>query len=76
MIALNKIAVASLFYLAAAAAIAATPPLLNDPVDISGDFRAMENFYYLADKISEFDPATRSGKIVYQRAQSRRAPRL
>jgi alpha-D-xyloside xylohydrolase len=71
MIALNKIAAASLFCLAAATAIAATPRLLNDPVDISGDFRALENTYYLADKVSEFDPATHSGKIVYQRAQYR-----
>ena len=70
MIALNKIAAASLFYLVAAAAIAASPPtMLNDPVDISGDFRAMENFYYLADQLAEFDPATHTGKIVYQRAQ-------
>ncbi len=38
-------------------------------MDVSGDFRALENFYYLADKVSGFDPATHSGKIVYQRAQ-------
>ncbi len=69
MNALNKIAAASLLCLAAATAIAAIPPLLNDPVDISGDFRAMENFYYLADKVSAFDPATHSGKITYQRSQ-------
>src|ERR1039457_2789953 len=71
MIALNKIATISLFCLAAATAIAATSPftLLNDPVDVSGDFRALENFYYLADKVSEFNPATHAGKIVYQRAQ-------
>jgi alpha-D-xyloside xylohydrolase len=69
MIALNKIAAASLLCLCAATAAAAMPPLLNDPLDISGDFHAMENFYYLADKVSEFDPATHSGKITYQRAQ-------
>ncbi len=40
-------------------------------MDISGDFRALENFYYLADKVSEFDPATHAGKAVYQRAQYR-----
>ncbi|MGA2554973.1 MAG: alpha-xylosidase, partial [Verrucomicrobiota bacterium] len=73
MIALNKTAIASLLCLAAATAIAGTSPftLLNDPVDISGDFRALENFYYLADKVSEFDPATHAGKAVYQRAQYR-----
>ena len=71
MIALNKTASTSLLCLAAATAIAAAPPLLNDPVDVSGDFRALENSYYLADKVSEFDPATHAGKIVYQRAQYR-----
>jgi alpha-D-xyloside xylohydrolase len=71
MISLNKIVTAGLLCLAAATAIATTPPLLNDPVDISGDFRALENTYYLADKVSDFDPATHSGKIVYQRAQYR-----
>ena len=45
------------------------PVMLNSPVDISGDFRAMENFYYLADQLTDFDPATHSGKIIYQRAQ-------
>ena len=71
MIAFKKIATASLLCLAALTPIAATPPLLNDPVDVSGDFRALENFYYLADKVSEFDPATHAGKIVCQRAQYR-----
>ena len=70
MIALNKIATVSLLCLATATVLAATPPtLLNDPVDVSGDFRAFENFYYLADKVSEFDPASHTGKLVYQRAQ-------
>src|ERR1039457_6576332 len=68
MMALKKIACASFFCLAVTT-IAANPPLLNDPVDVSGDFRALENFYYLADKVSEFDPAAHAGKIVYQRAQ-------
>jgi alpha-D-xyloside xylohydrolase len=54
---------------AATATVDAAPPLLNDPVDISGDFHALENFYYLADKLSDFDPSTGAGKIVYQRAQ-------
>ncbi len=71
MIAFKRIATASLLCLAAATARAAAPPLLNDPVDVSGDFRALENFYYLADKVSAFDPATQAGKIVCQRAQYR-----
>src|SRR6185437_15737838 len=55
----------------AASAFAANPqaPLLNDPVDISGDFRDLSNFYYLADELTGFDPATHTGKIVWQRSQ-------
>jgi len=67
---LNKIAAASLFCLAAATALAAsTPVMLNSPVDISGDFHATENFYYVADQVADFDPATHAGKIIYQRSQ-------
>jgi len=40
-------------------------------VDVSGDFRALENTYYLADQVADFDPTTHSGKIVYQRTQYR-----
>ena len=63
--------VAGIFCVAAATAIAgnAPPALLNDPVDISGDFRDYSSFYYLADRVSDFEPATHSGKIVYQRAR-------
>jgi alpha-D-xyloside xylohydrolase len=45
------------------------PPLLNDPVDVSGDFRDFSDLYYLADKLADFDPATGTGKITWQRAQ-------
>ncbi len=50
-------------------ASAASPqaPLLNDPIDVSGDFRDFSNTYYLADQLAEFDPATHSGKIRYGR---------
>ncbi len=44
-------------------------PLLNEPIDVSGDFRDFSNLYYLADKLADFDPATGSGKITYQRAE-------
>jgi alpha-D-xyloside xylohydrolase len=44
-------------------------PLLNAPLDVSGDFHDLSNFYYLADQLQEFDPATHSGKIIYQRAR-------
>ena len=67
----SKILPVTLALLTAGYTLAANPqqPLLNDPVDISGDFRALENYYYLADQLSDFDPATHSGKIIYQRAQ-------
>ncbi|HEU5397002.1 MAG TPA: TIM-barrel domain-containing protein, partial [Verrucomicrobiae bacterium] len=55
----------------AASLATATPRLLNDPVDVSGDFHALENTYYLADKVATFDPATHRGTIFYQRAQYR-----
>jgi alpha-D-xyloside xylohydrolase len=38
-------------------------------VDVSSDFHDLSDFYYLADQVSEFDPATHSGKIIYQRAR-------
>lgn len=63
----------SLFALFAVAmrANAANPtlPLLNDPVDISGDFRDFSDTYFLADKLTGFDPAAASGNVTYQRAQ-------
>src|SRR4051812_39338819 len=36
----------------AVSAFAATPPapLLNEPVDVSGDFRDLSNYYYLANE--------------------------
>jgi alpha-D-xyloside xylohydrolase len=51
--------------------LAATEPprLLNDPVDISGDFHSFANLYYLADKLADFDPATGKGEITYQRSE-------
>ena len=45
------------------------PQLLNEPVDVSGDFRDFSDLYYLADKLADFDPATGQGKITWQRAQ-------
>jgi len=56
---------------AALSALAANPqlPLLNDPVDVSGDFRDFTSFYYLADRLANFDPATHTGAVTYQRSQ-------
>ncbi len=68
-----KIAFAGIFGLLASIfqLNAANPqlPLLNDPVDISGDFRDFSATYFLADKLAAFDPATGSGTITYQRSQ-------
>ncbi len=43
--------------------------LLNEVVDVSKDFRNFSNTYYLADRLVEFNPATASGKISYQRSE-------
>jgi alpha-D-xyloside xylohydrolase len=70
MSALKQIATAALLCWTIAT-LHAMPPLLNDPVDVSGDFHAPENSYFLADQVSGFDPVTHSGTILYQRAQYR-----
>ena len=41
--------------------------LLNEPIDISGDFRNFSNTYYLADELSSFDPKSGEGKIMFKR---------
>lgn len=41
--------------------------LLNEPIDISEDFRNFSNTYYVADSLSVFDPATGKGEIKYKR---------
>lgn len=41
--------------------------LMNEPVDITGDFRSFRNTYYLADHLVDFNPATGAGRIVYNR---------
>jgi len=52
--------------LAAGAALAAPPlPMLNEPIDVSADFKDLSNTYFLADKLTEFDPTTRYGKLSY-----------
>ena len=56
---------------AAVSTFAANPqlPLLNDPIDVSGDFRDFSNFYYVANELAAFDPVAHTGKITYQRSQ-------
>ncbi len=41
--------------------------LMNEPIDISGDFHDFSNTYYLADSLAEFDMATGTGRLVYHR---------
>lgn len=41
--------------------------LLNEPYDITPDFRNFSNTYYLADSLSAFDPVTGKGEITYHR---------
>jgi alpha-D-xyloside xylohydrolase len=45
------------------------PGLLNDLVDISGDFHEYRNTYFLADKLAQFDPASGVGAIAWTRNQ-------
>jgi len=45
-----------------------TPYLINEPVDISPDFRDFTNTYFFADSLAAFDPTTGSGRIGYKRA--------
>ena len=66
MISFSKTAIVILLSLTTATVFAA-PPLLNDPVDVSGDFRDFANTIFTADQLGEFDPATASGTVQYQR---------
>lgn len=43
--------------------------LVNEPVDISPDFRNFTNTYFLADSLVSFDPATVSGTLQWQRSR-------
>ncbi len=49
--------------------IAQIPYLLNEPVDVSNDFRNFANTYFLADELTAFEPETATGAITYQRAK-------
>ena len=41
--------------------------LVNEPVDISPDFYDFKNTYYFADSLVQFNPATGTGKVAYNR---------
>ena len=44
-----------------------SPYLLNEPIDISKDFRDFTNTYYLADSLAQFDPMTGAGQVEFKR---------
>ena len=43
--------------------------VLNEPVDLSKDFRDYTNTYFVADSLASFNPATGSGSIKWRRNQ-------
>jgi len=47
--------------------LAQTSHLLNEPIDISPDFRNSTNTFFFADSLAAFDPATGKGMIKYKR---------
>ena len=46
-----------------------TQTLMNEPLDISRDFRDYTNTYFLADSLAEFNPQTGTGAVKWRRAQ-------
>lgn len=60
------------FCLAACAFAAAqsSPTLLNEPLDISGDFRDWANYYFFADSLASFDPATGKGTLKWNKMEA------
>lgn len=46
-----------------------TQLLLNEPLDLSKDFRDYLNTYFLADSLAGFDPGTASGKVIWRRSE-------
>ncbi|MCC6282389.1 MAG: alpha-xylosidase, partial [Saprospiraceae bacterium] len=52
----------------ACAEMAIAQRVLNEPIDISGDFRELNNTYFVADSLAGFNPATGAGQLVWQRS--------
>ena len=46
------------------------PTLLNEPLDISPDFRDHSNYYFFADSLTSFDPKTGKGTVKYLRHEA------
>lgn len=73
---MKRILLLSLFipaFMGASAQIPTQPghpnQLVNEPLDISGDFRDFTNSYYVADSLAQFDPQTGVGVLSYKRYQ-------
>ncbi len=43
--------------------------LMNEPLDLSRDFRDYTNTYFLADSLAGFDPSTASGGVLWRRSE-------
>ncbi len=56
-----------LFIVSTTKAQTETNYLVNEPVDISPDFRNFTNTYFIADSLTSFDPETVSGTLEWQR---------
>ncbi len=72
---MKNLIVIFLFFWIAGEAVAQIPPssgasnqkLLNEPIDISEDFRNFSNTYFLADSLTSFNPETGQGVVKWQR---------
>ncbi|HJQ30758.1 MAG TPA: TIM-barrel domain-containing protein [Pyrinomonadaceae bacterium] len=58
---------AAFVLLAACAAFAQQPQVLNDPVDVSQDFQRMENVYFVGSRVRDFNPSTGQGTLQWDR---------
>lgn len=47
--------------------VTAEAQVLGDPVDVSQDFQKLENVYFIASRVTSFDPATGQGSLQWDR---------
>jgi alpha-D-xyloside xylohydrolase len=43
--------------------------ILNEPVDLSKDFKDYQNTYFVADSLKSFNPVTASGEVLWRRSE-------
>ena len=53
--------------LPASRAAAQAPPVLGDPVDVSQEFQRLEQTYFVAARVTDFDPGTGRGTLQWDR---------